>query len=370
MEISCLIILVVLSAHFLWMQQISQNNYNQAVCLRHESFRLADQLRHSSDDLTRMVRSYVATADGRFEDYFWDILAIRDGRKARPVHYDWAYWDFMTVKNPVKPFPDGPKVPLEVLMKEAGFTPEEFQLLAKAKAKSDQLISLERIAMHAMKGEFQDDHGSFTARGAPDPQMAMNIVFGEEYHRAKIDIMQPINDFFEAIDRRTSENVARAVSKVSFDQKSMVVIFCLLIFNGLLLFLTSKRHQTIELGERKKSENKLKEAQSIARLGHWELDLKTNRLFWSDEIYRIFEIEASRFGASYEAFIETVHPEDREMVHQEFTASVNDRKPYAIDHRLLLKGDRLKYVHEQGRTFYDARGEAVRTVGVVQGYNG
>lgn len=150
-EIACLIVLVVLSAYFIWMQQVSQNNCKKASRLRYDSFLLADQLRHSSDDLTRMVRSYAATGNTVFEDYFWDILAIRDGKKERPEHYQRVYWDFMTVRHPVTPFSDGPKISLETLMKQAGFTEREFRLLADAKAKSDKLISLEQIAMHAMR---------------------------------------------------------------------------------------------------------------------------------------------------------------------------------------------------------------------------
>lgn len=365
-EISSLIILVLLSAYFLRMQRLSQDSYKNAVQLRYDSFLLADQLRHSSDDLTRMVRSYVATGDTRFEDYFWDILAIREGKKARPINYERVYWDFMTIKNPVKPFSNGLKVPLETLMNQAGFTKKEFQLLADAKAKSDKLIALERVAMHAMKGEFQDGKGEFTVRGEPDPEMAMRIVFGEAYHDAKRSIMKPINDFFKTIDQRTLKNVASAISKVNFNQKAMVILFCLLIINGFLLFLTLKTHQKIEIRERKTSEDKLKEAQKISQLGNWELDLKTNELFWSDEIYRIFEIDQSDFGASYEAFLAAVHPEDRDFVNLKYTASVEEKKPYMIDHRLLLKDGRVKYVHEQGETFYDGQGNGLRTVGIVQ----
>lgn len=365
-EISSLIVWVALSAYFLRMQQLSQDNYKKAAQLRYGSFLLADQLRQSSDDLTRMVRTYVATGDTRFEKYFWDILAIREGKKARPENYERVYWDFMTVKNPVKPFPDERKVPLEALMKQAGFTDKEFQLLADAKTKSDKLISMEQIAMHAMKGEFQDKNGGFTVRGDPDSDLAMKIVFGEKYHDAKMGIMKPINDFFENIDHRTSKNVANAISKVSFDQKSMVSLFFLLILNGFLLFLTSKRHQTIVLRKRKKSEDQLKAAQKIAKLGHWELNLKTNKLFWSDETCRILEIDPSGLGASYEAFLETVHPEDKELVDRKYMESVEEKKPYAVDHRLLLNDGRIKYVHEQGETFYDDQGNGLRTVGIVQ----
>jgi len=95
---------------------------------------------------------------------------------------------------------------------------------------------------------------------------------------------------------------------------------------------------------------RLSEAQRVARLGSWELDLLTNHLYWSDEIYRIFEIDPDRFGASYEAFIEAVHPADREAVNQAYRDSVANRTEYEIQHRLQMPDGRIKYVHERGKT--------------------
>jgi PAS domain S-box-containing protein len=114
------------------------------------------------------------------------------------------------------------------------------------------------------------------------------------------------------------------------------------------------------------SEHQLSEAQRIAHIGSWELDIATNTLVWSDEIYRIFEIDRTQFGASYEAFLDTIHPDDREMVHRAYTTSIQNKMPYDIEHRLLFAGNRIKYVHEQCETFYNDRGTAVRSLGTVQ----
>ena len=115
-----------------------------------------------------------------------------------------------------------------------------------------------------------------------------------------------------------------------------------------------------------KSEARLKEAEKLALLGYWELDLQENVLYWSDEIYRIFEIDPSRFKASYEAFLNTVHPDDRELVNRAYTESAKNRTPYSIDHRILLKDGRIKFVHEQCETYYDEQSNAVRSLGTVQ----
>jgi len=114
------------------------------------------------------------------------------------------------------------------------------------------------------------------------------------------------------------------------------------------------------------SEANLREAQSIARLGRWELDLINDRLEWSDTIFEIFEIDPRKFGASYEAFLAAIHPDDREAVDRAYTESFQNRTPYEISHRLLMKDGRIKWVNEICRTDYDSSGKAVRSVGVVQ----
>jgi PAS domain S-box-containing protein len=110
----------------------------------------------------------------------------------------------------------------------------------------------------------------------------------------------------------------------------------------------------------------LSEAQRLAHIGSWELNLMTNRLTWSDEIYRIFEVDPAKFGASYEAFLATVHPNDRATVDKAYTESLRNRTPYEITHRLLLGDGRVKFVQERCETFYDAAGHPLRSIGTVQ----
>lgn len=114
------------------------------------------------------------------------------------------------------------------------------------------------------------------------------------------------------------------------------------------------------------SMEKLNEAQRIARVGNWELDLASGHLFWSDEIFRLFEIDKAQFAASYEAFLNAIHPDDREAVNQAYSRSLETREPYEIAHRLLMADGRIKWVNERCETFYDEQGKALRSVGTVQ----
>lgn len=121
-----------------------------------------------------------------------------------------------------------------------------------------------------------------------------------------------------------------------------------------------------DITERRLLERRLRQAVTQANLGHWELDLSSQRLWWSDEIYSIFEVDRQRFGASYKAFLAAVHPEDRQRVDQAFQASLETRAPYAITHRLLMPDGRIKYVEERCETDYLEDGTAQVSRGTAQ----
>ena len=114
------------------------------------------------------------------------------------------------------------------------------------------------------------------------------------------------------------------------------------------------------------SEKRLKEAQKLAKVGHWELQLPSQRLHWSDEIYRIFEIPRQDTEITYELFLSVAHPEDRPRIHEAYRKSVEQGEAYSIDHRLKFPDGRIKYVHERGITEYDGRGNPTRSMGTVQ----
>ncbi|MDP1981942.1 MAG: diguanylate cyclase [Sulfuritalea sp.] len=153
----------------------------------------------------------------------------------------------------------------------------------------------------------------------------------------------------------------------------LVGLFAVASFAFARLVGRAWRRQEQEIVERMRtgealarSEARLSEAQRIAQLGSWELDLTTNALTWSDEIFRIFEIDPKQFGASYEAFLAAIHAEDRERVNLAYTASLENRMPYEITHRLLLPDGTLKHVHECCETTYAPDGKPLRSTGTVQ----
>ncbi|HJU99063.1 MAG TPA: methyl-accepting chemotaxis protein [Burkholderiaceae bacterium] len=188
----------------------AQDESNRAHDARYRSYLLADELRQSSDDLTRLARTYVVTANPAYEQQYFDILDIRNGKKPRPRHYERIYWDFIAAGQG-KPTPDSDTAtPLLTLMKQAGFTDQELGKLAEAQANSDGLVRTETVAMNAVKGLYDDGGGHYTKKGAPDLELARRITHDAAYHENKARIMKPVNEFLAMLDQRTGDEVVRA----------------------------------------------------------------------------------------------------------------------------------------------------------------
>ncbi len=116
----------------------------------------------------------------------------------------------------------------------------------------------------------------------------------------------------------------------------------------------------------RQSQARLAEAQRLAHIGNWELDITTDTLTLSDEVYRMFGLKPEEFEATYKAFLDSIHPGDREMVNQAYIQSLAKKTPYNIIHRLRLKGGLIKYVEERCETQYDDQGNPLRSLGTVQ----
>ncbi|MEW8627390.1 MAG: EAL domain-containing protein [Candidatus Thiodiazotropha sp.] len=110
----------------------------------------------------------------------------------------------------------------------------------------------------------------------------------------------------------------------------------------------------------------LAEAQRMGKMGSWVLNLQQDSLEWSDETFRIFEVDPERFAATYERFLETVHPDDRDKVNNAYLSSLEDQHGYEIEHRLLFGDGRIKWVKEQCETQFDSHGLPIISRGTVQ----
>ena len=128
----------------------------------------------------------------------------------------------------------------------------------------------------------------------------------------------------------------------------------------------SRRVTTPLLSRLETAVDNLSEAQRIARLGNWEWDIAGNSLWWSDEIYRTFGIKPGTLDVTYEAFLDMVHPDDRELVVRSVNDALERKNPYDLDHRIVLADGTEKRVHEQAEVTFDDDGAPFRMTGTVQ----
>ena len=113
------------------------------------------------------------------------------------------------------------------------------------------------------------------------------------------------------------------------------------------------------------------EAEEAALFGSWQIDQRTGRFSWSDEVFRIFGVDPQTFTPSYEAVLARAHPEDRARLGKAYADAVaalageKSDDVLSIEHRILLDDGSIKFVHERGRMIYDEKGHAVRSIGIV-----
>ena len=143
-------------------------------------------------------------------------------------------------------------------------------------------------------------------------------------------------------------------------------------YEGIWVPLTEELyvHYIFDITERKRAEETLKtyqyyleKAQEMGHIGTWELDIEKNILKWTDENYRIFGVPLGT-ELSYENFLSCIYPEDRDYVHEQWTAAMN-HKPYDIEHRLVVNG-KVTWVREKADMAFDEHGNAVKAIGFTQ----
>lgn len=191
-----------------WATNGARHAIVEATQKRYTSYLLADELRQSSDELTKFVRNYVVAGDARWEQLYNEVLDIRGGKKARPAGYEGIYWDFRAADIAVPGSP-GETIALLDMMKRAGFTEAEMGKLGEAANNSAALVDTEVLAMNLVKGLHPDGKGGWT-KGSPDLDKARELVNDAAYHRNKAKIMAPVNDFFRLLDARTSGDILAA----------------------------------------------------------------------------------------------------------------------------------------------------------------
>lgn len=140
-----------------------------------------------------------------------------------------------------------------------------------------------------------------------------------------------------------------------------------LILEGLLAAVTiSVLLLGAVLAERARAESGLAEAQELARIGNWSWDVGTSRVSWSDELYRLFGLEAQSRRFGLEGYLDLVHPDDRERVRSIVERASETGEPFAFDHRAVLPDGNVRWLHGRGHVSRNAAGDVVRMSGTAQ----
>ncbi|MEA2248770.1 MAG: hypothetical protein QOH46_3299 [Solirubrobacteraceae bacterium] len=114
------------------------------------------------------------------------------------------------------------------------------------------------------------------------------------------------------------------------------------------------------------NEAKLAEAQQIARLGSWEWEISTDRVTWSDELYRIYGVHQDRFSGSYGSNLDRVHTDDRARVARVIENAVAERRPWSLDYRIVRPDGELRMIHARGEVVCDEQGRPAVVQGTCQ----
>ena len=170
---------------------------------RYRSLLLAGELFQSSEDLTRMARTYVTTGNPVYKHYYFDILDIREGIKPRLQNYPNTYWHLADVGKSAGA-ELGKPVSLFEMMRNEGLGKQETALLWEAKIKSDKLTILEKQAIAAVDAIQEriskNKRTNHSNHWLPERQLFIDLLFGERYIAEKAAVIAPIQQFTDLLD--------------------------------------------------------------------------------------------------------------------------------------------------------------------------
>ena len=236
-NIALALLLFIIGALF-YHELTIQGEINSGERRRFHALMLADELLQSSDDLTRMSRTYVISGDPIYKYYFMEIYDIRRGKRPRPLNYSPAYWHLLAAGR-APAFEPGEAIPMLEMFRRAGLNEQEYALLREALEHSDALAQLEKQAFAALEGFKDDGTGNFMVKAKPDRELAIRMLFGSQYVIHKADIVEPIQKFMDLYDTRMQNELNRKLARLERQSLAeMVVIFIALLATMGILFYT------------------------------------------------------------------------------------------------------------------------------------
>ncbi len=171
---------------------------------------LAEDLVFSSQWQTRFARGYISNNDPRRVEWYNIIEGILNGEIARPKDYNFGYWDLVNggIIPPPEKKSDG-AVSIEDRFLSQNITAHELNKLKEARSFLDKVVAIERTAMHAVDGEYDDGAGIFSRKGKPDRALATKLLFSDEYRKLNGDLALKVGQMQDLIRQRYAERISQ-----------------------------------------------------------------------------------------------------------------------------------------------------------------
>ncbi len=204
--------------------------------IRYKSYQVADELRQSSDDLTKYMRLYAITGNEMYMKIYNEILEIRSGNAPKPMDYNNIYWDLVTDYN-VRPTDEGEPEALLDALKKLYVTDEEFALIDESSNNSQQLVAIELQAAELSEAYFNNPNSN----REDTLDKAVNMLHDETYQNEKAKIMAPLKTFFNNIEAKTQNQVAASYGRAVIIANSSMVILGIVFLMAIIGFYIIRR---------------------------------------------------------------------------------------------------------------------------------
>lgn len=197
---------------------------------RYPAYLLVNELRQSTFSLMLFTRQYIEKHDQEYEQYYHDIIAIRNGEKPRPKGSEGVYWHYGMVDKNIL-YMAGQQVSLHSLIEDNHFSREELSLLQKAERLADALSSTEQIAIDASKGIVAVDNQKKLLAGESSKEFSARIINDDGYEEIKQTFIKTLNKMIELLEDRTNARADELVYQKEVISAASVLTISLLGMN-------------------------------------------------------------------------------------------------------------------------------------------
>lgn len=177
--------------------------------------------------------------------------------------------------------------------------------------------------------------------------------------RQAISQLAPFDFYYRIISKDAKEKILHARGEILVDSKYNQPYKIV----GTVQDVTEK--QTL-IRNLRQNEQFYKQAQALAHLGNWSWDIQTNRIEWTDELYRIYGLDPASETITYNKYLSHIHPDDVTNVTDTIQKCLETHEPYDFYHRIILHDGTIKIIHSKGEALLDKNGLPYKLVGTGQ----